>query len=210
MGHGRVTVLGNRFGACDVRELRTHVGWVSSSLEHKLPPRLPVMDVVMSGIDASIGVYRVFTETERLRAGTALAAVGVEALAQQPYGLLSQGEQQRVLIARALAAEPKLLILDEPCAGLDPAARNVFLDDMAALSRESGAPTLILVTHHIEEIGDWIDRVLAIKDGRVCAEGAPAEVLNDATMSEVFAANCTVTHDGARRWIRVTGTEQAR
>ena len=189
---GEVSVLGQRFGQCDIRELRKSIGWVSTALEQRVPPHLPASRVVASGIDASIGVYREFTPDEETRVSKALVAVNASSVAEQAFGLLSQGEQQRVLIARALVVRPKLLILDEPCAGLDPTARHQFLDDMGLLASGREAPTIIFVTHHIEEIRPWITRVLALRDGIVTAEGTREEVLSTPVLSRVFDAECEV------------------
>lgn len=189
---GVVDVLGQRFGQCDIRTLRKSIGWVSTALEQRVPPHLTSSRVVASGIDASIGVYRDFTPEEEAGVGAALAAVNASSVTERAFGLLSQGEQQRVLIARALVVRPKLLILDEPCAGLDPTARQRFLDDMGDLAARQDGPTLIFVTHHIEEIRPWIARVLALRDGFVTAEGTPAEVLSGPVLSRVFSTTCEV------------------
>lgn len=189
---GTVDVLGQRFGQCDIRELRKSIGWVSTALEQRVPPHLTGSRVVASGIDASIGVYRDFTGDEERDVREVLVAVNASSIADRAFGLLSQGEQQRVLIARALILRPKLLILDEPCAGLDPTARHHFLDDMGELAAADGGPTLIFVTHHIEEIRPWIARVLALRDGSVTAEGKPGEVLSGPVLSRVFNADCEV------------------
>ncbi len=189
---GSIEVLGERFGETDVRALRKHVGWVSSSLEHRLPANDRVIDVVLSGLEATLGVYRTFEDSEKDAALCALGSIGSEDLARKRYGVLSQGEQQRVLIARALVAKPSVLILDEPCAGLDPAARYRFLDDMSRLAQSDSAPALILVTHHIEEIGPWISNVLVLKSGSVLRQGSPASTLTDDVLSEAFSIQCRV------------------
>ena len=191
---GEVCVLGQRFGQCDIRELRKSIGWVSTALEQRVPSHLTGSRVVASGIDASIGVYRDFTPEEENRVQEALSAVNASSIADRAFGLLSQGEQQRVLIARALIVRPKLLILDEPCAGLDPTARHEFLDDMGALASGPDAPTMILVTHHIEEIRPWISRVLALRDGEVTAKGERDSVLSGPVLSRVFNTECEVRH----------------
>lgn len=100
--------------------------------------------------------------------------------------LLSQGERQRVLIGRALMGEPALLILDEPCAGLDPVARERFLDFVQRLGRGKKSPTLVLVTHHVEEIMPVFSHVLMLKGGRVFAAGKKATVLNSGNFSKLF------------------------
>ena len=113
-------------------------------------------------------------------------------LAQSPYLQLSQGERQRVLIARAMITRPALLILDEPCAGLDPAARERFLEDLALFACRPETPTLILVSHHIEEIPTFIKHALVLKDGRVLAQGPIEEVCTSAVLSEAFGRLCRV------------------
>lgn len=189
---GSVSVLGRRFGSCNLPELRKTIGWVSSSLEHRVPPRDTALEVAMSGLEASLGLYRTFSSSDRHHASKVLGMLRAGHLADRAYELLSQGEKQRVLIARALVAQPRLLILDEPCAGLDPAARKDFLDDLAGFSASDHAPTMVLVTHHIEEIGPWIGHVTALRDGRIAAEGPPGAVLTDACMSGVFGRPCRV------------------
>jgi iron complex transport system ATP-binding protein len=125
---GSVRVLGKRFGACDVRQLRKLIGWVSSAMCQNLPGQDTAAEVVVSGLEASVGLYREFSDAELNKAQEILAHLGAETIAGQRYHTLSQGEQQKVLVARALINEPKLLILDEPCIGLDPMARERFGD----------------------------------------------------------------------------------
>jgi iron complex transport system ATP-binding protein len=200
---GDVWVLGRHFGECDIREMRKHIGWVSSSLEHQLPGNDTVMEVAISGFDASIGLYREATPVERAAALQELTHLGIERLAERPYRLLSQGEQQRVLIARALVCRPALLILDEPCAGLDPAAREHFLADLGHLARRTDAPTLTLVTHHIDEIRDWIAQVLILKSGRILAHGPARETLRSEVVSNAFDHPFVVESLNDRYYLRV-------
>ncbi len=190
---GRVYVLGQRFGACNIPELRKMVGWVSSALEYRFPDYEAAVDVVLSGLDATLGIYRAFSEEERERATAALEHAGALSLADHAYATLSQGERQRVLIARALIAKPRLLVLDEPCAGLDPAARHRLLEDLASLATGNGAPTIIYVTHHIEEIGGWINKVLVLKNGSVLSHGCRDAVLRTPVLSQAFGVPCQVT-----------------
>jgi iron complex transport system ATP-binding protein len=199
---GRVEVLGQLYGACDLRDVRPRIGWVSSSLEHRLPALDTALEVVASGLDASIGVYRELETGEAERARLALDQVGGAKIGSSAYGTLSQGEQQRVLIARALVARPELLILDEPCAGLDPAARAQFLDDLGTLASAHDAPTMILVTHHIEEIGPWLSRVQILRQGCVAASGTPEAVLRSEILSEAFDCDCHVERIAGRYWLR--------
>lgn len=189
---GAVEVLGETFGQCNLPELRKTIGWVSSALEHNLPDRDRAVEIVASGMEASIGLYRDFTSAEFTRAQETLALLGCESLASQKYGVLSQGEKQRVLIARALVNRPRLLILDEPCAGLDPAARDLFLSDLGELAGRPDAPGMILVTHHIEEIGPWVSHVLVLKAGQVLAAGPREQVLTGDVLGRAFDRTCAV------------------
>ncbi|MEX2015607.1 MAG: ABC transporter ATP-binding protein [Candidatus Hydrogenedentales bacterium] len=190
---GAVTILGARYGECDLREHRKRIGWVSSALEHRIPRRDSARDIVLSGIDASLGVYRAFTPAEHEAAADALALMGMEYLGDRVFEVLSQGEQKRVLIARALVHRPALLILDEPCAGLDPVAREHFLDEIGALAAAPDGPALVFVTHHVEEIRPWITHVLALSAGRVAASGRRENVITTEVLSEVFDAPCAVS-----------------
>lgn len=201
---GNVTVLGRSFGRCDIRQLRKHIGWVSMAVEQKLPTGDRALDIVASGIEASLGLFRTFTEDEYRRAAEALAALRAESIAQQRFSVLSQGEQQKVLIARALIHKPQMLILDEPCEGLDPAARHRFLQDISHLAQLENAPTIVLVTHHIEEVGSWVRNVLLLKSGQVMAVGSPEAVFTSENMSKAFDSPCMV-EACAGRWRSIYG-----
>jgi iron complex transport system ATP-binding protein len=201
---GQVKVLGKQFGETNIPELRKHIGWVSAAIEQKLPVYDRAIDVVASGIDASLGLYRIFSKDEYRRAKKALKVLKAEGFAQQRFETLSQGEQQKVLIARALVSRPKLLILDEPCVGLDPGARQRFLSDIGDMAKQKNAPTIILVTHHIEEVGGWIDRVMLLKAGKVMAEGIPKKVFTSKNLTQLFDFPCKSKYT-ARKWTLVMG-----
>ena len=127
-----------------------------------------------------------------------------EYLAERPWRVLSQGERQRVLIARALMAKPHVLILDEPCAGLDPAAREHFLQFLQRLGVRKNSPTLVLVTHHVEEIMPVFSRVLILKRGRVLAAGKKPGVLNSKNLSAAFGTRMRLRRTGSRYALTVT------
>ena len=135
---------------------------------------------------------------DRRAADAILRRIEARALRDRPWRFLSQGERQRVLIGRALMASPRLMILDEPCAGLDPVAREHFLQFLQRLARLRGAPTMVLVTHHVEEIVAAFSHVLVLKAGRVLAAGLSAQVLTSATLSSAFAAPVRLTRERGR------------
>lgn len=199
---GAVEVLGARYGRVDLRELRKSIGWATSSLLTWFPPELPALAHAASGIDASIGLWRPFSPEEMDRARRALRELGGGSIEDRPYGVLSQGERQRVLIARALVARPALLILDEPCAGLDPVAREIFLRDLDGFLDAPEAPTAVFVTHHVEEIPARATHALLLRGGRVLAKGPIAETLTSANLSETFGAECAL--EGAPGAYRLT------
>ena len=193
---GSVTVLGKRYGEVDLRELRKTIGWVSTALAQKVPGKDTALEITASGFDASLGVYRKLDDAHWTRARESLDLVGGSAFAGQSYETLSQGEQQRTLIARSLTNRPAVLVLDEPCAGLDPASRRAFLEDLGKLAVSQEAPTVIFVTHHIEEIGPWITDVHVIRGGETLASGAVEKVLTSKTVSRAVAMNAIVKKIG--------------
>jgi len=194
---GTVRVLGKTFGKCDVSRLRRTIGWMSASIEPRMPRNDTVARVVASGFDGSLGLYRPLENAESRRVACTLERMGIAPLQERPFAWLSQGERVRTLIARALVHNPRLLVLDEPCAGLDAVARARLLDDMASLVARDDPPTILLVTHHIEEISPWIQTVHAMRAGKTVALGDPARVLCDTVMTEVFGAPVRVEKQGA-------------
>jgi iron complex transport system ATP-binding protein len=200
---GRVNVLGREFGAADVREMRKIIGLVSSALMTRLPVRDTAAEIVASGLEASIGLFRNYGDEEVGRAREMLGVVNCSSLADERFEVLSQGEQQKVLIARALINRPKLIVLDEPCIGLDPAARKGFLDELGRLVGSDEFPNIVYVTHHIEEICPWISDVMVLKAGRVLKSGAVGDVVNSETLSEAFDCNCEVGRSDSGYCLRI-------
>jgi len=183
---GTIQLFDETFGETDWRELRKRVGMVSSSIRQLIHEEDMALDVVVSGKDAMIGSWGKVSVVERKRGLALLKQIECDALVERPWAVLSQGERQRVLIGRALMAEPALLILDEPCAGLDPVARERFLDFVQRLGARKNSPTLVLVTHHVEEIMPAFSHVLMLKEGRVFTAGKKVEVLHTANFSGLF------------------------
>jgi iron complex transport system ATP-binding protein len=198
---GKVAVLGGEFGRVDLREARRAIGWVSPALAERLHPRDAALDVVVSGAFASIGLFfEKPRHTHRERAAALLEAVGCEGLADRPFGVLSQGERQRVVLARALMADPRLLVLDEPTAGLDIAAREDVLEALEVLVGPADGPTVLLVTHHLEEVVPGITHALLLAGGRVAAAGPRGSVLTGPEVSAVMGVRLDVLERGGRLW----------
>ena len=195
---GKVSVLGNEYGKCLLQDVRKTIGWVSSNISTRIPHHDTAIEIVVSGIEASMGLYREYSTEEFNKAKEALDMLSALRFANQQYQTLSQGEQQRVLIARALINKPKLLVLDEPCVGLDPAAKDVFLKDIETLVNHPESPGIILVTHHIDEIRQWITNVMVIKAGQKLASGKTSEVLNSENLSDAFGCKCKVVNDNGK------------
>ena len=189
---GEITVLDQRYGASDWRDLRLKVGLVSSSIRQMMAGAEPALTTVVSGKYAMIDYWGRMKRADRAEAERILEQVEAGYLAERRWEVLSQGERQRVLIGRALMAKPRLLILDEPCAGLDPVAREHFLDFLQRLGGQADAPALVLVTHHIEEIMPAFTHALLLRGGRVVEGGLKAKTLTSARLSEVFGAPCRV------------------
>lgn len=187
---GEFSVLGRRYGASDWRDLRLQIGVVTSAFAAAIPPAETAIETVISGRFAQLDLWAPVTRRHRAQAARLLARVGAAALAEREWVYLSQGERQRVLIARALMARPRLLILDEPCAGLDPVAREDFLRRVERLGRrrDRGAPSLVLVTHHVEEIVPAFTHALLLRRGSVVAAGPLATVLTSRGLSAAFGS----------------------
>jgi len=185
---GEISLLGETYGQADWRELRKKIGIVSSSVRQMMADEEPALESVASGKYAMIDFWGRVTRSEKNQALKLLRQVECKYLADRPWRVLSQGERQRVLIGRALMAKPRVLILDEPCAGLDPAAREHFLQFIQRLGQHKNAPTLILVTHHVEEIMPVFSHVLVLRGGKVLAAGKKSVTLATKILSLTFGA----------------------
>ncbi|OAM87482.1 ABC transporter ATP-binding protein [Termitidicoccus mucosus] len=185
---GAISVLGRRYGDCDWRDLRLSIGLVTSALQISIPPAETAVETVMSGKFAQLDLWARTTRADRAAALAHLRLLGAGHLAEREWIFLSQGERQRVLIARALMAKPRILILDEPCSGLDPVARDYFLGFVEKLARRRASPSLVLVTHHVEEITPAFTHALLLREGRVVADGPLAKALTARTLSTAFGA----------------------
>ena len=206
---GEISLLDETYGKSDWRELRKKIGLVSSSVRQMMADDEPALETVASGKYAMIDFWGRVSRTENAQALKLLRQVECEYLAERPWQVLSQGERQRVLIGRALMAKPQVLILDEPCAGLDPAAREHFLQFIQRLGAQKNSPTLVLVTHHVEEIMPVFSHVLVLKKGRVLVAGEKLDVVNSKNLSAVFDARMKLQQTGNRYALTVTAKSGA-
>ena len=195
---GTVEVLTQFYGRSDWRELRRRIGLVSSAVRQMIPEEETGLETVIGGRYAMIGYWGKISAADRKRGTRLLKEIGCAALSERPWLYLSQGERQRILIARALMARPALLILDEPCAGLDPVARERFLEFVEALGKNKSAPTLVLVTHHVAEIMPVFSHVLMLREGRIAAQGAKAKTLTGKNLRATFGGELRLKKKGNR------------
>ena len=196
---GTVAVAGETSGRTDVRTLRARIGFTSAALADSLRADVDALDVVMTGRRAALEAWwHTWTDDDRAGARAEMERVGAAHLAGRAFGTLSSGERQRVLLARALAGTPALLLLDEPASGLDLGAREDLVDRLGALASDPGAPATVLVTHHPEEIPPGYTHALLLRDGGVVAAGPIREVVTDAPLSAAFGLDLVVTWSGDR------------
>ncbi len=207
---GEVEVLGQRLGRVDLRQLRSRIGWAANNLVDQLRLQLTAEEVVRCGLYGALEPWwHSYRPEDTERALLLLQQVGLadsagDLFGQRTFGTLSSGERQRVLLARTLMADPSVVILDEPNAGLDMAARERLVAALDNLSDDG--PPWVLVTHHVEEIPSSATHLLAVKAGQVMASGPVAETLSSALLSELFEVESSlVSRDG-----RFTATARLR
>jgi iron complex transport system ATP-binding protein len=204
---GSVEILGEQLGKVDMRALRTRIAVVSASVTRTLRPEIPAIEVVMTGRYAALETWwNEYDDADRQQAASLLASAGLvgPSMAERPFGLLSEGERQQVLLARALMSRPELLLMDEPAAGLDLGARERMLARLAALAAEPGQPPLILVTHHLEEIPPGMTHVALLRNARLLAAGPIDDTLTSEAVSEGFGIVVAVERSGGRWSARAT------
>lgn len=183
---GKLMVLGEVFGQTNLPDLTRRIGWVAAALQNKFYPQDLAEEIVLSGKFASIGLWQSYQASELTAAKDLLAALGGSELIGKPYAVLSQGEKQLVLIARALLPQPELLILDEPCTGLDLFAREELLQRIARIKTHPDAPTVLFVTHHTEELLPFVNRLLMLRQGRIYQQGLPQDLLTAPNLTEFY------------------------
>jgi iron complex transport system ATP-binding protein len=196
---GVAGLLGEVLGAVDVFELRPRIGLTSAALADKLPRSERVSDVVVSASYAVMGRWNEeYDELDHQRAKELLTELAIDHLADRTFGTLSEGERKRVQIARALMTDPELMLLDEPAAGLDLTGREQLVRSLSAIATAEGAPAMVLVTHHVEEIPPGFTHAMLLKQGRVVAAGPIDQALTSETLSDTFDLALTLQHTDGR------------
>jgi iron complex transport system ATP-binding protein len=202
---GTVDILGARLGRVDVRTLRPRVALVSGAVTRQLRAEVSARDVVASGRYGALETWwNRYSEADWEKADELLARGGVGNLGDRPFGVISEGERQQVLLARALMSDPALVLLDEPFAGLDLGAREQLLVRLTALAADPGSPPIVLVTHHCEEIPPGFTHGGLVSGGALVGSGRLPDVVTSARVSACFGVKVTVGCTDGRWWSRAT------
>ena len=203
---GTVRVLGETLGSTDVRILRRRIGLMSAALGSQLRPALTAREVVMTAKFAALEPWwHTYTDEDHQRALQCLTRMGVAQYAERSLGTLSSGEQQRVLLARALMNEPGVVIFDEPSARLDLGGREQLVNALAELTDDATAPPLVLVTHHVDEVPPGMTHALLLREGKILTSGPVDDVLTADSLSDCFAMPLVLERRGDGRltaWCR--------
>jgi iron complex transport system ATP-binding protein len=204
---GKAKVLGEKLGKVDVFELRPRVGFASTSLGRRIPPNEAVLDAVMTAAYSVTGRWNEqYDDVDLRRAHRVLHEWKLDHLEGRLFGTLSDGEQKRVQIARAVMTDPELLLLDEPAASLDLGSREELLQLLGAYAASPESPAMVMVTHHVEEIPPGFTHALLLADGKVAAAGPIAEIITGERLSEVFGLELVVsTSENGRYAARAAG-----
>jgi iron complex transport system ATP-binding protein len=200
---GTVEILGQRLGRVDVRTLRPRISLVSGSVTRQLRAELSARDVVVSGRYGALETWwNAYSDEDWAEADRLLDEAGFGDVGHRPFGVISEGERQHVLLARALMSRPELLLLDEPAAGLDLGARERLVSRLGVLAADPASPPTVLVTHHCEEIPRGFTHAGLVRQGKLVATGPLEEVVTSSLVSSCFDVDVTVGQRDGRWWSR--------
>ena len=196
---GTVTILGETLGRTDVFEVRPRIGFASTAMARRIPRDETVLNTVMTAAYSVMGRWNEDYEgIDERRARRVLADWKLEHLSERLFGTLSDGEQKRVQIARAVMTDPELLLLDEPTASLDLGSREELLQLLSGYAASPTTPAMIMVTHHVEEIPVGFTHVMLLREGGIVAQGPIAETLTAEALSEAFGMPISLSAEGGR------------
>jgi len=203
---GTVTILGETLGRTDVFEIRPRIGFASTAMARRIPRDETVLNTVMTAAYSVMGRWNEDYEgIDERRARRVLADWKLDHLSERLFGTLSDGEQKRVQIARAVMTDPELLLLDEPTASLDLGSREELLQLLSGYAASPTTPAMIMVTHHVEEIPVGFTHVMLLREGGIVAQGPIAETLTAEALSEAFGMPITLSAEGGRYAARAVG-----
>ena len=189
---GTITTFGQTFGQTNLLKLKARFRMVQPNSLLDIDPDMTAGDVVLTGFFGSANLYDRPGAKMRKRASELIETVRLQRVQKHSFNTLSTGERMRCLVARALAVEPELLILDEPAAGLDLRARELVLSSLDTLMASQRGLTLVMITHHLEELPRSISNVLLLKEGSVVAQGPPRKVLTGPVLSKAYECSVRV------------------
>lgn len=196
---GTVTVLGETLGRTDVFELRPRIGFASSAMAKRVPREETVLNTVLTAAYSVLGRWNEnYEDIDERRALRVLGDWRLDHLADRTFGTLSDGEQKRVQIARAVMTDPELLLLDEPTASLDLGSREELLALLSGYASSPTTPAMLMVTHHVEEIPVGFTHVLLMREGRIVAAGPVAETLTAEALAETFGMPIVLSSEEGR------------
>ncbi|WP_395243123.1 ABC transporter ATP-binding protein [Agromyces sp. MMS24-K17] len=196
---GEADVLLESLGKVDVFELRPMIGFASTAMARKIPRNETVLDVVLTAAYSVTGRWNEeYEEIDVRRAQRVLSEWKLDEFADRRFGNLSDGEQKRVQIARAVMTDPELLLLDEPAASLDLGAREELVGLLGGYASSPASPAIVMVTHHAEEIPAGFTHALLLANGAVRAAGPLAEALTSETLSDTFGIGIELTESNGR------------
>ncbi|MGO2745150.1 ABC transporter ATP-binding protein [Microbacterium sp.] len=196
---GTVTVLGETLGRTDVFEIRPRIGFSSSAMAKRIPREETVLNVVLTAAYSVTGRWNEqYENIDERRALRVLGEWKLDHLADRTFGTLSDGEQKRVQIARAVMTDPELLLLDEPTASLDLGSREELLSLLSGYASSPTTPAMVVVTHHVEEIPVGFTHVLLLREGGIVAAGPISETLTADALTEAFGMPIVVSSEDGR------------
>ncbi len=196
----QIQVLGHTYGQVNLAELRKQIAWVSPFMQQWTSPDWTALEMVISGLDGTLGLFRKFTDEEEAAALQVLSQLDAVKLRDRKLHNLSSGEQVKVLIARSLMTAPRLMILDEASVYLDITSREYLLNNIEAMARTIPGLTILFITQRIEDITPVFTRGMILSHGQIVAEGERDEVLTEKNLADAFNLNIKLVRNAAGRF----------